>query len=279
MAPKSAAKPAASGKNAPAPKSAPAAKSAPATKASAPKNDPKKNAPKAAAPKPAATAPKAAAAKEAKARPAAGTHNGVYVKNWGQGSVTDATRIFSAAGKVVSAQIRRRRYAIIFFENAAAVRKAIDLFNEKEVLGAKVTVSPAKTSPKPDPHEGSSVVFLSPIFRMSTTNGQIRELFTGMRVLRIRTYRQNYAYVYLDSAAAAQKFVKEKNGTEFRGKKLRVALSTRSLQKEKDRAERANLLSDAHNFKKDAKKDIKRDDKKDPKKDSRRNEKKDAKRK
>ncbi|ORC88421.1 putative NRBD1 [Trypanosoma theileri] len=226
-----------------------------AAKAPAPKTEKKsaaKAAPKpaaAAAPKAAAAAPKAPA-KETKPRVAAGGHNGVYVKNWGQGSVSDAKEIFSAAGNVVSAQVRRRRYAIVFFENAAAVKKAIDLFNEKVVMGNVVTVVPAKTSPKPDPHENSSVVFLSPIFRTSTTDKQIRELFTGMKVLRLRTYRNNYAYVYLDSPAAAQKVVKERNGTEFRGKKLRVSLSTRSLEKEKARAESAKLLMAAHNFKK-----------------------------
>ncbi|KEG11661.1 putative NRBD1 [Trypanosoma grayi] len=230
------------------------AKSAAAAKAPAPKNDKKsaaKAAPKpaAAAPKPAAAAPKAAA-KETKPRATAGSHNGVYVKNWGQGSVADAKAIFSSAGNIVSAQVRRRRYAIIFFENAAAVKKAIDLFNEKEVMGNVVTVVPAKTSPKPDPHENSSVVFISPIFRTSATDKQIRELFEGLKVLRLRTYRNNYAYVYLDSPAAALKVVKERNGTEFRGKKLRVALSTRSLEKEKSRADRAKLLMDAHNFKK-----------------------------
>ncbi|RNE98870.1 putative NRBD1, partial [Trypanosoma rangeli] len=158
--------------------------------------------------------------------------------------------IFSSAGNVVGVRVRRRRYAIVFFENVAAVKKAIDLFNEKEVMGSVVSVVPAKTTPKPDPHENSSVVFVSPIFRASTTKQQIRELFAGLKVLRLRTYRNNYAYVYLDSPAAAQKVVKEKNGAEFRGKQLRVALSTRSLAKEKARAERAKLLMDAHKFNK-----------------------------
>ncbi|RNF10013.1 RNA binding protein-like protein [Trypanosoma conorhini] len=117
-------------------------------------------------------------------------------------------------------------------------------------MGSVVTVVPAKTSPKPDPHENSSVVFVSPIFRASTTKQQIRELFAGLKVLRLRTYRNNYAYVYLDSPVAAQKVVKEKNGVEFRGKQLRVALSTRSLAKERARAERAKLLMDAHSFNK-----------------------------
>ncbi|EKF33166.1 RNA-binding protein, putative [Trypanosoma cruzi marinkellei] len=233
--------------------SKPAAK--PAAKAPAPKAE-KKGAAKAPAPKAAAPAPKAAAAapkpavRDAKQRSDAVNHNGLYVKNWGQGSVDDAKALFGTAGKVVGVRIRRRRYAIIFFENAAAVKKAIDLFNGKEFMGNVLSVVPAKTTPKPDPHANSSVVFVSPIFRASTTKKQILELFSGMKVLRLRTYRSNYAYVYLDTPAAAQRAVKEKNGAEFRGKQLRVALSTRSLAKDRARAERARLLMAAQKFNK-----------------------------
>ncbi|CAG9580073.1 putative RNA binding protein [Leishmania major strain Friedlin] len=215
----------------------------PAAKA-APKPANKAPAPKAAAAKPVAkAAPKAAAPA---ARPASGSSNGVYVKNWGTGSVADAANVFSAAGKVVKVQLRRQRYAIVFFENSAAVKKAIDLFNEKEVLGKTVLVVPAKTSPKPDAHENSSCVFVSPIFRPSTTKAQVMELFAGVKVQRLRMYRQNFAYAYLDSPAAAKKFVEEKNGTEFRGHTLRVALSARSLEKLRARQEAANVVIAAH---------------------------------
>ncbi|KAK7199679.1 RNA binding protein [Novymonas esmeraldas] len=224
-----------------APKSAakPAAKAAPKPAAKAPAPSPK-----AAAPKPAAkVAPKAAAPAP---RAAPGASHGVYVKNWGTGSVADASAVFAAAGKVTKVQLRRHRYAIIFFDNAAAVKKAIDLFNEKEVLGQTVLVVPAKASPKPDAHENSACVFVSPIFRPSTTKKQILELFAGVKVQRMRVYRQNFVYAYLDSAAAASKFVSEKNGTEFRGHKLRVALSARSLEKLLSRQEAAKVVIAAH---------------------------------
>ncbi|KAG5470473.1 hypothetical protein LSCM1_01717 [Leishmania martiniquensis] len=215
----------------------------PTTKA-APKPGAKAPSPKAVAPKPVAkAAPKAAAPA---ARAASGTSNGVYVKNWGTGSVADATAVFAAAGKVSKVQLRRHRYALVFFETPAAVKKAIDLFNEKEVLGQTVLVVPAKTSPKPDAHENSACVFVSPIFRPSTTKEQVMDLFAGVKVQRLRMYRQNYAYVYLDSPAAAKKFVEEKNGAEFRGHKLRVALSARSLEKLRSRQESAKVLIAAH---------------------------------
>lgn len=215
----------------------PAAKAAPkpAAKAAAPKPAAKAPAPKA-APKAAAAAPKAAA----------GASNGVYVKNWGNGSVADATSVFSAAGNVTKVQLRRHRYAIVFFDNSAAVKKAIDLFNEKEVLGQTVLIAPAKTSPKPDAHENSACVFVSPIFRPNTTKKQVMELFGSVKVLRLRMYRQNYVYAYLDSAAAAKKFVEEKNGSEFRGHKLRVELSARSLEKLQARQESSKVVMAAH---------------------------------
>ncbi|KPA84581.1 putative RNA binding protein [Leptomonas pyrrhocoris] len=216
----------------------PAAKAAPkpAAKAAAPKPAAKAPAPKAAAvPKPAA-APKAAA----------GASNGVYVKNWGTGSVADAKAVFSAAGNVTKVQLRRHRYAIVFFDNSAAVKKAIDLFNEKEVLGQTVLVVPAKTSPRADAHENSACVFVSPIFRPSTTKKQAMELFAGVKVLRMRIYRQNFVYAYLDSAAAAKKFAEEKDGTEFRGHKLRVKLSARSLEKLQARQEASKVVMAAH---------------------------------
>lgn len=216
----------------------------PAAKAASPKAA----AAKAPAPKPAAkaAAPKAAAPKAAAPRAASGSSNGVYVKNWGTGSVADATNVFSAAGNVVKVQLRRHRYAIIFFDNAAAVKKAIDLFNDKEVLGQKVQVLPAKTSPKPDARENSTCVFVSPIFRASTTKKQIMELFTGVKVLRVRAYRQNFVYAFLDSPAAAKKFVEEKNGKEFRGHTLRVALSAKSLEKLQSRQAAATVVMAAH---------------------------------
>uniref|UniRef100_A0A0A9X4J2 RNA-binding protein lark n=1 Tax=Lygus hesperus TaxID=30085 RepID=A0A0A9X4J2_LYGHE len=175
---------------------------------------------------------------------------GVYVKHWGNGSAEEAAAVFKAAGNVVKTQIRRHRYALVFFDTPAAVKKAIDLFNGKEVCGATIEVAPAKTTPKPDPHENSSCVFISPIFRTSTTKQQILELFQGMKVLRLRTYRRNFANVYLDSPAAAEKFVKEKNGMEFRNHTLRVKLSSKSLAKLKARQESAKLLMAAHRHKK-----------------------------
>lgn len=190
-------------------------------------------------------AKKPAAAPKAAPRPA-GNHNGVYVKNWGTGSVAEATEVFQKAGKVLSAQIRRHRYAIVFFDNAAAVKKAIDLFNDKVVLGKKVTVQPARTSPKPNPKDTSSTVFVSPIFRSSASKAQIAELFNGYKVLRLRSYRQNYVYAFLDSHASAEKFKAEKNGAEFRSHKLRVELSAKSLEKVKAHQQASKLLIEAH---------------------------------
>ena len=225
---------------------APAAK--PAGKAAAKAPAPKAAAPAKAAPAPAKTAPAAAAPKVEK-KAATGSSNGVYVKNWGQGSAADATAAFGAAGKVVRAQIRRGKYALVFFENSAAVKKAVDSFNGKDVCGSSVIVTAAKTTPKSDKHENSSVVFVGPIFRENTTRKQLFEFFAGVKIVKMRRYRQNYAYVYLDSPAAAQKVIKEKNGAIFHGKTLSVKPSTRSIEAEKKRNEHSKQLIEIHNWK------------------------------
>lgn len=225
------------------PKAAAAPAKAPAAKVAA-KAAP---APKAAAPAAKAAAPAAAAPKKAAA--ATSNSNGVYVKNWGQGSVADATAAFSAAGKVSHVQIRRGKYALVFFENSAAVKKAVDSFNGKEVNGTTVIVTAAKTAPKTDKHDASSVVFVGPIFRENTTRKQLFEFFAGSKIVKLRRYEHNYAYVYLDSAATAQKVIKEKNGATFHGKVLTVKPSTRSLEQEKARNEHSKQLIEIHNWK------------------------------
>ena len=214
-------------------------------------------APKAAkaAPKPAAkaAAPPAKPAEkkaEAKKAPAAGNSNGVYVKNWGGESVDAAKTIFGACGKVQQVQLRRNKYCLVFFDSAAAAKMAIDSFNNKDVRGRTLQVLAAKTSPKVDKHANSAVVFVSPIFRESTTRKQIMGLFNGCgKIQKMRTTRQNSAFVYFDSAASAQKAA-QKNGTEFGGKKLAVSISTRSLEADKKTMEITKLRIAVHDWKK-----------------------------
>lgn len=220
-----------------APKSAPAPKAAPKAAAAKPKA-----APAPAPAKKAAPAPKGTQAP----RDASNCANGVYVKNWGTGSVEDATRVFGQAGAVQGARIRRHRYALVYFENTASVKKAIDLFNDKVVLGEKVTVLPARSGPKADPKKTSATVFVSPIFRASLSKAQISALFQGYKVLRLRAYRQNYVYAFLDSHASAEKFQKEMNGMMFHDHKLRVELSAKSLKKVKEHQEHSAMLMEAH---------------------------------
>lgn len=236
------------------PKAAPAAK--PAAKTAAPAAKPAAKAaapaPKAAAPKAAAPAPKAAAPapKPAEKKPAAAATNGVYAKNWGHGSAEAAAKVFGAAGKVVSVRVRRGKFAQVWFDSAAAVKKAIDTFNGKEVDGKTLAVAAAKSAPKPKASEGSATIFVKPIFRESTTRKQVLEHFaTAGKIVKLRTYRQNYAYIFFESAAAAQKALKEKNGSELKGKKLTVKASARSLEAEKKHAEHGALLIKVHAWK------------------------------
>jgi hypothetical protein len=176
--------------------------------------------------KPAAAKPAAAAPKKA----AAPAGNGVYVKGLGDASVQDATAIFGAAGKVTDVRLRRNKYAIVHFDNAAAVKRAVDTFNNKDVKGNKPSVVAAKSGPKADKHVGSSVVFVSPLFRQGTSKKQVRELFAPCgKIAKVHTYRNNFAFIYFADAAAAQKAIKDKNGATFNGKKLLVKASVKTL--------------------------------------------------
>jgi RNA recognition motif-containing protein len=215
-------------KASPKPAAKPAAKAAaPAAKAAAPaaKQAPAKQAPaKVAAAKTAAPAAKAAAPA---AKPAV-AGNGVYVKGLGQASVDAIKTIFQAAGTITNVRVRRNKYAIVFFETQASVKKAIDQFNGKEVQGKEVSVTSAKAAPKTTNTTDAVTVFVSPVFRQNATRNQVREVFKNCgKITKLRTYRTNHAFVTFDSAAAAQKAIKDVNGTTFRNKKLLVKASIR----------------------------------------------------
>ena len=204
----------------------------------------KKAAPKAAAPVAKAAAP---AAKKAAAPVASG--NGVYVSKWGQHNAEAAKAAFAACGVISSVQIRRNKYALIFFENAAGAKKAIDTLNNKVVLGNVVTVTAAKTSPKKDA-EGSSVVFVGPYFPESTPRKNLIELFKASgKILKVRTYANHTAFIYFDNAASAAKAVKDVNGKVLSQKTLVVKPSVRTLAKDKSKREHALTMIKVHNWK------------------------------
>ena len=202
----------------------------------APKTTAKPVEKKAAAATKAAAKPAAAAKPVEKkaAAPKAAAGNGIYVKGLGEADAATVSALFEAkCGKVTKVQVRKGKYAQVFFDNSASVKKATETFNNKEVKGNLVTVAVAKSAPKaaaPD----AKTVFVSPIFGATTTRKQVFALFAGCgKVVRLRTYHNNSAFVYFDSAAAAQKAIKDKNGTDFQMKKLLVKTSVRTVEADK----------------------------------------------
>ena len=215
---------------------------------------PPKTAAKAAA-KPAAKAAAKPAEKKAEVKPKAASttsaSNGVHVKNWGKDGVDAAKALFAGCGNVVDCKLRRGKYCLVWFDNSAAVKKAIDSFNGKELKGKTLTVGAAKSAPHADKHQNSSVVFAQPIFREATTRKQIFKLFQGAgKIMKLRTYHNNSAFVYFDSSAAAAKAVKDLNNTQFASKTLTVSLSTRSMEKDKKVEEQNKQLIAVHAWKK-----------------------------
>ena len=214
--------------------------------------------PKAAAKAPAKPAAKAAAKpaeKKAEAKPKAtsttSASNGVHVKNWGKDGVDAAKTLFAGCGNVVDVKLRRGKYCLVWFDNSAAVKKAVDSFNGKELKGRTLGVAAAKSAPQSDKHQNSTVVFAQPIFREASTRKEIFKLFQGAgKILKLRTYRNNSAFVYFESASAAAKSVKDLNGQQFAGKALTVKPSTRSLEADKTREENRKLRIAVHAWKK-----------------------------
>ena len=185
--------------------------------------------------KPAAkAAAKPAAPAKAAPKAAAAAGNGVYVTGLGDADRATITALFEAkCGKVTGVQLRRNKYAQVFFENSASVKKAQEAFNGKEVRGQLVTVAVAKSGPKPSATAGATTVCVYPIYRASTTRKQIFALFASAgKVARLRTYADNSAFVYFNDAASAQKAIAEKNGTEYQNQTLSVKASVRTLAKD-----------------------------------------------
>ena len=192
---------------------------------------PKPAAKTAAKPAAKAAAPKAAAKPAAKAaapKAAAPTGNGAYVKGLGAADVDAVKAIFAVAGKITDVRLRRNKFALVHFENAAGVAAAISKFNGKDVKGAKLSVVAAKAGPKVDARLTSKVVFVTPIFAQATCRKQVRALFaTCGKVAKLKTYRNNFAFVYFADAASAKKCLAEKNGATFNGRKITVKPSVR----------------------------------------------------
>ncbi len=270
MPPKSAPKPAS--KAAPAKEEKPAAKSAPKAEQPAAKTAEKpaataskgaaksaekpaekaKTAPAAAAPVAAATAPAKAAAPAKKAKAAGGgsANNGVYIKNWGSEGSESLRAFFGSVGKISGTRLRRNRYAIVYYENPASVKKAVDTFNGKNVKGREVEVSPAVSGPKVKSTDGCKTVFVSPIFAGNTSRKQVRDQFQGYgKIVKLSIYRGNYAFVYYSDAAAAAKAAKEKTGAKFLGQALSVKLSKRTKERDEARAAKGVTRSQLLRFK------------------------------
>lgn len=203
----------------PTPKAAAPAAKAPAAKPSAPAA--KAPAAKAAATKAAAPAPKAAAPAAKAANVGAG--NGVYIKNFGKASVEEVKKTLAGCGNIADVRLRRNKFALVWFDGAAGAKKAIDSFNGKSVNGKQLTVVASRASPKPDNKAGAVSVFVTPVFRQCTTRNKVRELFKAAgKVVKLRTFRKNFALVKFENAAAAAKAVKDVNGTQFFNKTLIV---------------------------------------------------------
>jgi len=166
-----------------------------------------KPAPKAAAKK---SAPKPATKKASATKKAGSPKNGAYVKGLsfpGQSNETVA-EAFAKCGKVTEVRLRHGKYALIFFENEAGLKKAREL-NNKVVKGQKVSVEECKKA-KPTRNRASycTSVWIGGLPGGATRQQLVKHFEVCGKVVKARVYNpKNQGFVYFENNAAAKKAV------------------------------------------------------------------------
>eukprot|EP01062_Namystynia_karyoxenos_P009546 TRINITY_DN1337_c0_g1_i2.p3 TRINITY_DN1337_c0_g1~~TRINITY_DN1337_c0_g1_i2.p3 ORF type:complete len:265 (+),score=141.50 TRINITY_DN1337_c0_g1_i2:99-797(+) len=197
--------------------------------------------------KPAAKAAKPAAKQAAPAAKApsapASTGKSVYIKNLAFPGLSHETvkAAFKSCGNVSQVQLRRKKYCILHFNDAAAAGKAKEL-NGKTVKGSKITVEAAKKGPEPARSEYCTSVFVGGLSKMPRKDARaaLKKQFTQCgNVVKIRTYSESsgmHAFVYFADNAAAKKAVttmdRQSLSKPFGKRPIQVAYSIRTKAKD-----------------------------------------------
>eukprot|EP01063_Lacrimia_lanifica_P041673 TRINITY_DN977_c0_g2_i1.p1 TRINITY_DN977_c0_g2~~TRINITY_DN977_c0_g2_i1.p1 ORF type:complete len:227 (+),score=148.66 TRINITY_DN977_c0_g2_i1:55-735(+) len=194
----------------------------------------KSNKPAAKAAKPAAKAAKPQA-KAAKA-PAGSAANGVYVKGLNFPGLSHETvkELFKGSA-ITNIVLRRKKYCLIYFKDAAGASKAKDL-NGKMLKGQKITVEAAKKGQAAERATYCTSVFVGGLPAMSRATGAAavkKEFAKCGTIQKVRTYRAGHAFVYFADNAAAKKAVTTMDQQSLskpfpEGKQITVRYSVRS---------------------------------------------------
>eukprot|EP01064_Diplonema_japonicum_P030620 TRINITY_DN524_c0_g1_i2.p1 TRINITY_DN524_c0_g1~~TRINITY_DN524_c0_g1_i2.p1 ORF type:complete len:220 (+),score=96.52 TRINITY_DN524_c0_g1_i2:47-706(+) len=166
---------------------------------------PKKNA------KPAAKKAEPKKAENKAKAPVAGDSKGVYVKNLNFSGISHDTikAAFKPCGEVKNVVLRRRKYCIVYFKDAAGASKAKEL-NGKMLKGQKVTIEASKKKLAQDRSEYCTSVFVGNLPRMSHKQGKAnlkKEFASCGAISKVRTYQSGHGFVYFKDNASAKKAV------------------------------------------------------------------------
>eukprot|EP01059_Diplonema_ambulator_P024730 TRINITY_DN4104_c1_g1_i2.p1 TRINITY_DN4104_c1_g1~~TRINITY_DN4104_c1_g1_i2.p1 ORF type:complete len:227 (+),score=128.60 TRINITY_DN4104_c1_g1_i2:97-777(+) len=216
---------------------------------------PKKNASKPAAKK---AEPKKAEKTEAKpAKAAAATDGkGVYVKNLNFPGIAHDTIIaaFKPCGEVKDVVLRRRKYCIVYFKDAAGASKAKEL-NGKVLKGQKVTVESAKKKLPQERSEFCTTVFVGDLPRMSRKQGKAnlkKEFSSCGAISKVRTYQAGHGFVYFKDNASAKKAVTDMDNKplgkpfpENRPVKVRYSIRTKEKDAAKEKVRKTRIAAKA----------------------------------
>eukprot|EP01060_Flectonema_neradi_P012911 TRINITY_DN196_c0_g1_i1.p1 TRINITY_DN196_c0_g1~~TRINITY_DN196_c0_g1_i1.p1 ORF type:complete len:219 (+),score=79.02 TRINITY_DN196_c0_g1_i1:68-724(+) len=202
------------------------------------------------------SAPKKAAEKKPEQKSTGGADaKAVYVKklNFPGMNVETVTAAFKQCGEVKAVNLRRGKYCILYFKDAAGASKAKDL-NGKQFKGQLITVEAAKKKQAADRSETAKTVFVGNLSRNKKSEDRLRlgKVFGDCgTVKKVKTYKTGHAFVYYADHAAAAKAVAKYDNTilpekEFPHKRtvtVKFSVRTKEIDAKKEAARKARIAA------------------------------------
>ena len=162
------------------------------------------------------SAPKKAEKKPEQKSSGAADSKAVYVKNLNFPGITVDTvkAAFKQCGEVNAVNLRRGKYCILYFKDAAGASKTKEL-NGKQFKGQQITVEAAKKRQQADRTGSAKTVYVGNLSRNKKSEDRLRlknEFSKCGSVKKVKTYKAGHAFVYFADNASATKAVTNYNG-------------------------------------------------------------------
>eukprot|EP00995_Heteronema_vittatum_P008003 NODE_315_length_1490_cov_1269.042332_g228_i0.p1 GENE.NODE_315_length_1490_cov_1269.042332_g228_i0~~NODE_315_length_1490_cov_1269.042332_g228_i0.p1 ORF type:complete len:433 (+),score=240.10 NODE_315_length_1490_cov_1269.042332_g228_i0:86-1384(+) len=133
---------------------------------------------------------------------------GIYVKGLDFPGMSHETvrEVFKQYQKITEVRLRHGKYVLVFFDNAAAAAKAVEM-NDKTVRGNKITVQLAKrVAPTRPREEYCKTIWVSPLPGGTTAKQLKKHFHEAGKIIRIRVYKEKQmGFVYFEDNATMLK--------------------------------------------------------------------------